>query len=91
MAMYIFMRRDELGDKQRAFGTQFLSGVHVFPSFSEDDEAMCEAFEAWRRSLVERGQAEWEATFGPESRIFLERLVSDMSPWEMAQLGLGEL
>ena len=88
---YVFMTRDELGDEARAYGTEFLSGVHEFPSFDPGDEAMCEAFEAWRRNLVERGQKEWESVFGPESKVFLERLASDMSLSEMVALGWGEL
>lgn len=79
MAKYIFMTRDELGDEIRAHGTEFLSGVHEFPSFDPEDDAMWEAFEAWRRNLVERGQKDWESIFGPESTIFLERLASDMT------------
>lgn len=88
---YVFMVKDELGGEHRAFGTRFLSIVHEFPSFDPEDDAMCEAFEAWRRNLVERGQKDWESTFGPESTIFLERLASDMNLSEMVAAGWGEL
>lgn len=91
MAKYVFMVRDELGDDHRAFGTEFLSGVHEFPSFDWEDEAMVDAFEAWKSNLTTRGQEEWESTFGPESKVFLERLASDMSLSEMVALGWGEL
>lgn len=91
MAKYIFMIRDELGDEVRAHGTEFLSGVHEFPSFDWEDDAMVAAFMAWKSSLTRRGQEEWEATYGAESTVFLERLASDMSLSEMAALGWGEL
>lgn len=91
MAKYVFMVRDELGDECRAFGTEFLSGVHEFPRFDPEDEAMSEAFVAWKSNLVRRGQQDWESTFGPESKIFLERLASDMTLSEMVALGWGEL
>lgn len=89
---YVFMVRNEVGEEHRAYGTRLLSVVHAFPDFDpEYDEAMCEAFEAWRRNLTERGQKDWESVFGPESTIFLERLASDMSLSEMVALGWGEL
>lgn len=70
---YVFMIKDELGCERRAHGTEFLSGVHDFPSFDREDKAMQAAFEAWKDSLLERGQKEWETTFGPECKVFLER------------------
>lgn len=91
MMKYVFMGRDELGDEFRAHGTEFLEGVHEFPHYDLEDEAMDAAFEAWKRSLTEKGQKEWKATFGPECRFFLDRLVSDMSLSEMVALGWGEL
>lgn len=91
MAKYVFMTRDELGDETRAHGTEFLSGVHEFPRFDPEDEAMVAAFEAWKCNLTAKGQEEWEATFGPECKVFLERLASDMSLSEMVALGWGEL
>ena len=88
---YIFMVRDELGDEFRAYGSEFLSGVHEFPSFDEDDEAMYAAFKSWRFNLVTRAQRSWASTHGPECEVFLERLASDMSLSEMIALGWGEL
>ena len=88
---YVFMVRDELGDEHRAFGTRLLSVTHGFPDFDPEDDAMCEAFAAWRRNLTERGQKDWESVFGPESEVFLERLTSDMSLSEMVAAGWGEL
>ena len=88
---YVFMIKDELGDEARAHGTYFLDKVHEFPSFDWEDEAMVAAFEAWKYNLTKKGQEEWEATFGPECKVFLERLASDMSLSEMVALGWGEL
>lgn len=91
MAKYIFMIKDELGDELRAYGSEFLSGVYEFPHFDPEDEAMSEAFVAWKSNLVRRGQQDWESRFGPESKVFLERLASDMSLSEMIEAGWGEL
>jgi len=70
--VYVFMRRDELGDEVRAHGTEFLEGEYRFPDFEEGDEAMNAALWAWQQSLELRGQEEWEELFGSESHIFLE-------------------
>lgn len=88
---YVVMVKDELGDEHRAFGSEFLEAKHSFPSFDEEDEAMQVALEAWKTSIEDRAQSEWNETFGPESRVFLERDHSDMSLREMAALGWGEL
>ena len=70
--VYVFMRRDELGDEVRAHGTEFLEGEYRFPDFEEGDDAMNAALCAWQQSLESRGQEEWEELFGSESHIFLE-------------------
>ena len=74
--VYVFMRRDELGEEVRAHGSDFLEAEHSFPAFDEEDEAMFSAFTAWSDSLETRGQEEWEELYGPESKIFLEEKYS---------------
>jgi hypothetical protein len=74
---YVFMVRDELGDKRRAEETEFLAAVHEFPEYEENDDAMAMAFYTWKQAMTERGQREWEEIYGSESRVFLERLWSD--------------
>ena len=83
---YVVMVKDELGDDFRAYGTPFLEAEHEFPSFEEDNEAMCDAFYAWVSSIEERAQLEWEQVFGPECRVFLERKASDYS---LSELGIS--
>ena len=75
---FVFMLRDELGDEKRAYGTEFLSKVHEFPNYDEDDEAMEEAFYTWKSVMEEKGNKEWQSHFGEECRIFLEREFRDM-------------
>ena len=41
---YVFMVREETGEEVRAFGSPILEGVHEFPSYDPDDEAMEDAF-----------------------------------------------
>lgn len=86
---YLVMYVDECGDEHRAHGTEFLEGVHEFPSYDEDDAAMWSAFLAWEASITERAQCEWEEVFGPECRVFLERDYSDMSLSDWARAGFG--
>lgn len=86
---FVFMITDECGDDSRAYGSSFLESVHEFPAFDADDEAMQAAFDAWKLSLVTKAQEEWNHIYGPESRIFLERLYSDMSMGDWRRLGYG--
>jgi len=83
---FVIMVRDELGEESRAYGTDFLSAIHEFPSFDEDDAAMTEAFFAWMSSVENRAQADWESVFGPESSVFIERLFSDMTLSELGTM-----
>lgn len=87
---FVVMFKDECGDEHRAYGTEFLSAVHEFPSFDADDDAMVAAFFAWQSNIETRAQAEWEAHFGPECRLFIERLHSDISLSEWYAMGYGD-
>ena len=86
---FVFMRQDELGDESRAFGSEFLESVHEFPNFDSDDEAMQEAFDAWKNVMESKGNKEWREKYGPESTIYLEREYSDMSMSDWHKLGYG--
>lgn len=86
---YVFMVREETGEEVRAFGSPLLEEVHEFPSYDPDDEAMEDAFSAWKNNLETRGQKDWEQKFGPESRVFLERQYSDMSLGDWQRMGYG--
>ena len=89
MKKYVLMATDECGADFRAYGTDFLEAEHEFPSFNADDEAMCEAFIAWKNAIVERAQREWAELYGDECYLFLERKYSDMSLSEWRTLGFG--
>lgn len=87
MAKYVLMTTDECGDEFRAYGSEFLSAEHEFPSFDENDDAMCDAFFAWQCSIEERANREWSEIFGEECSVHLEREFSDMSVADWARLG----
>ena len=75
---YVFMVFGEDGCTYRAYGTDFLSDEHFFPSFDEDDDDMVYAFEAWADHLTERANKEHREIFGDEGYVILELLYSDM-------------
>ena len=70
---YIAMRRDELGDVCRAFGDRSFE----FPSYDNNDEAMNEAFYAWKDTIERKLNEEWQEAYEPECYIFLEREYHD--------------
>ena len=87
---FVFMRRDELGEESRAYGSEFLEKVHEFPNYDTEDEAMLEAFYTWKKVTEDKGNKEWRSIFGPESTVFLEREYSDMSMSDWHKMGYGE-
>lgn len=75
---YVFMVHGEEGTDHRASGNEFLSGVHEFPEFKKDDEAMTAAFWTWVCSMEERANKEHAEIYGPETTVFLELYYSDL-------------
>lgn len=77
---YIFMMRDELGEEFRAYGNDFLAGVHEFPRVPDDEDPMWDAFLAWESKMNEQARKAWlDAGYGEEcSGPYLERLDTDL-------------
>lgn len=85
--VYVVMFRDELGEEQRAFGSPNLEREWKYASVDWDNEIEVQAFYAWKDSIEDMLQTEWEGLYGEESTVFLERKYSDMSMSDWARLG----
>lgn len=74
---YVFIVKDECGEKYRAHGSDFLSGVYEFPDYDTADETMRDIFCLWQIAMTQKANKENKEIFGPETSVFLEPLYSD--------------